>query len=525
MKKLIGLLLVVALLAGSLCGLAGCADKILENTEKDYFITGQFANWADATSGDTWKMEAVGVKDARVASIKDALKGAKYLYVKEATIESSGAGWGFKYTIDGVEVAFDGNQCIKVLRTVKGDEAPEFWAQNKESGEIKNLTPTTLYLPPYQETETTPGTGTWADNPGIFTAGKYNIVFVEYEDGTRAMGAIQATASTYELALVTDVGTIDDESFNQAAWQGVENYAKTNSKTYAYYQPASDSDEDRIASIRLAVKQGAKVIVCPGFMFAGAMKEVQDLYPDVKFVALDVSAFDMGNVINSNLYCVVYSEEQAGYLAGYAAVKDGYKKLGFLGGMEVPAVQRYGFGFVQGANDAAKELNTKVEIKYTYGGQFYGDATITSKMEGWYSAGTEVVFACGGGIYTSAVEAAKKYNAKVIGVDVDQSYIDDCIITSAMKGLQSSVESALAKFYAGNWAELGGKVATLGLLQGDYVGLPTAEKSWKLTKFTVAEYNAVVAKIKDGTIVVSADAVLIDDIQAKVSNVTIVVVK
>ena len=327
------------------------------------------------------------------------------------------------------------------------------------------------------------------------------------------LAAVPAMAA--DIALVTDVGTIDDQSFNQACWQGVEAYATANNLTYQYYQPAADSTDERLASIDQAVADGAKVIVCPGFMFAATVVQAQELYPDVCFIALDVSAAALeeeGGTAAENLYCVVFGEEQAGYLAGYAAVKDGYTKLGFLGGMAVPAVVRYGYGFVQGANAAAVELGTPIEINYTYGGQFYGDANITAKMDGWYSAGTEIVFACGGGIWTSAAEATLAHKSYVIGVDVDQHYLGEAyvadygynpFVTSAMKQLQNATEAALAKFYAGEWETIGGKIETLDLSAGDFVGLPTAETSWCFKTFTVDEYNAVLEGIKSGAVVVS----------------------
>ena len=324
------------------------------------------------------------------------------------------------------------------------------------------------------------------------------------------LAAVPAMAA--DIALVTDVGTIDDQSFNQACWQGVEAYATANNLSYQYYQPAADSNDERMASIDQAVSDGAQIIVVPGFLFGSAMAEAQELYPETKFVAVDVSAGDLNTEALENLYCVVFGEEQAGYLAGYAAVKDGYTKLGFLGGMAVPAVQRYGFGFVQGANAAAVELGTPIEINYTYGGQFYGDANITAKMDGWYSAGTEIVFACGGGIWTSAAEAALAHKSYVIGVDVDQHYLGEAyvadygynpFVTSAMKQLQNATEAALAKFYAGEWETIGGKIETLDLSAGDFVGLPTAETSWCFKTFTVDEYNAVLEGIKSGAVVVS----------------------
>jgi len=314
-----------------------------------------------------------------------------------------------------------------------------------------------------------------------------------------------------KIALVTDVGTIDDESFNQACWQGVEAWATTNSVDYTYYQPSEDSTDARVASIAQAVEEGADTIVMPGYLFGATLTVVMELYPDVNFIAVDVAAGDLTVDYTtyydptSNVACLTFSEEQAGYLAGYAAVKDGYTKLGFLGGMAVPAVIRYGYGFVQGANAAAVEMEKEIEINYTYGGQFAPSPEITAKMEGWYGAGTEVVFACGGGIYASAVEAANKYEKKVIGVDVDQSYIDDCIITSAMKQLQNVTETVLEALNTGAWETYGGKISNFSLSEGDYVGLPTAEDSWKLTTFTVEEYETLKQAIIDGTVEISSD--------------------
>ena len=340
-----------------------------------------------------------------------------------------------------------------------------------------------------------------------------------------AVFAVPANAA--EIALVTDVGTIDDESFNQACWQGVEAYATANNLSYQYYQPAADSDDERLGSIDQAVSDGAKAIVLPGYLFGATVAQAQEMYPDVKFIAVDVSEGDLGTAALENLYCAVFGEEQAGYLAGYAVVKDGYTKLGFLGGMAVPAVQRYGFGFVQGANDAAVELGTPIEINYTYGGQFFGDANITAKMDAWYAEGTEIVFACGGGIYTSAVEAALAHEGFVIGVDVDQHYLGEAyvadygynpFVTSAMKQLQNATENALAKFYAGEWATIGGKIETLDLSAGEFVGLPTAESSWCFKTFTVEEYNALVDGIKAGTIAVSN---AIDAAPATAENVVV----
>lgn len=326
-----------------------------------------------------------------------------------------------------------------------------------------------------------------------------------------SVGACAAKESTYDIALVTDVGNIDDKSFNESAWNGVKEYSEANKITYAYYRPSEDSTAARVETIKTAIDKGAKTVVCPGFLFETAIYEVQDLYPNVNFLLLDGEPHTVDYATYktaSNVHCILYKEEQAGYLAGYAAVMDGFTKLGFLGGMDVPAVVRYGFGYVQGADAAAKVkglAKDSVEIKYWYCGGFGPTDDIKTKMSGWYTEGTEVVFACGGGIYLSATAAAEAAGKKVIGVDKDQSFESETIITSAMKDLTTSVKLALASLYEndGKWdAAHSGKTAVLGAAE-NCVGLPTASGSWRLTKWTVAEYEALFAKLVDESIVVS----------------------
>ena len=335
------------------------------------------------------------------------------------------------------------------------------------------------------------------------------------ETATTEAAATEAATtdnSDKKIAMITDSGDITDESFNQITWETCVAYGEANGIETQYYKPAEDTDEERINAVDLAVAEGATVVVMPGYLFGPAIAEEQDLYPDVTFIAVDVTEGDIVNLagesvaLGSNVYICSFQEEQAGYLAGYAAVKDGYTSLGFLGGIAVPAVIRYGFGYIQGINAAAEEMGVDVDVKYYYGGQFYGDDAITARMEGWYADGTQVVFACGGGIYTSAVDAAAQYDGKVIGVDVDQfPKIGDACITSAMKGLGSAVEAALDAQTSGNWSSIGGKSEQLGLTQGDYLGLPTADASWGFKTFTKDEYETVLNGIKDGSITVSND--------------------
>ncbi len=321
-------------------------------------------------------------------------------------------------------------------------------------------------------------------------------------------------APAYKVAMITDYGDITDQSFNQTTYEGCKEFCEANGVEFKYYKPAGDSTAERVAMVDAAVADGYNVVVMPGYAFGETITQVADLYPDVKFIALDVSQGDLGDYqIPENVTCAVYQEELCGYMAGYAAVKLGYTKLGFLGGMAVPAVVRYGYGFVQGADAAATELGADVTLNYVYGNQFSGDADITAYMDTWYANGTEVVFACGGGIYISAAEAAAKVGGKVIGVDVDQAAIIDAYgegmtVTSAMKGLAPTVKAILGELILkDNWAEYAGKINTLGLVSGtdveaNYVQIPYESTQWSDT-FTKDDYAALVAAMFDGTVTVS----------------------
>ena len=357
---------------------------------------------------------------------------------------------------------------------------------------------------------------------------------------------VKAEAGDMKIAMVTDSGDITDQSFNQTTYEACKAWSEENGSEFNYYKPESDSDEARNASVDQAVADGANVIVLPGYMFAATIVEQSEMYPDVKFIAPDVSAGDIcekgvgeGYTYNpddyevtdyynaDNVYCCTYQEEVSGYMAGYAAVKFGYKHLGFLGGMSVPAVTRFGYGYIQGADEAAKELGItdEVELEYVCGGQFYGDADITAYMDTWYgSKGVEVVFACGGGIYTSAAEAAAKVDGKVIGVDSDQSGIigEDITVTSAMKGLAPTVKTALDAIKDGSWeSDYAGKIDNLGLIsenpEDNYVQLPMETTQWD-DNFTVDDYKDLVKKLYNGEIEVSSDITAMPETEITVND-------
>ena len=311
------------------------------------------------------------------------------------------------------------------------------------------------------------------------------------DGGADAEDGGNAETAAYQVAMITDYGDITDQSFNQTTYEACQEFCDAEGLQFEYYKPAGDSTAERVAMVDAAVADGYNVIVMPGYAFAETIKETAELYPDVTFIALDVAQGDLGEdyTVPSNVYCAVYQEELCGYMAGYAAVKLGYTHLGVLGGMAVPAVQRFGYGFVQGADAAAVEMGIadQVVMEYAYGNQFYGDSDITAYMDNWY---------------------------QTLGVDVDQSanidtYGEGMCVTSAMKGLAETVKHMLGEVVAGNFANYGGQVETLGLVNGDdptanYVQLPMETTQWG-DGFTQDDYKALVKAMYDGDVTVSND--------------------
>ena len=353
-----------------------------------------------------------------------------------------------------------------------------------------------------------------------------------------SQGSGNSTNTEYKVAMITDYGDITDQSFNQTTYEACKAFCDKYNVPFTYKKPSGDSTAERVASAEGAIDEGYNILVLPGFSFGGTIAEISDKYPDVKFIGLDLSAGDVletavpkkggtydynpanWNVAEyyntNNTYLAVYQEQLVGYMAGYAAVKLGYTKLGYLGGMAVPGPMRFGYGYVQGVDAAAKELGITADLKFGYGNTFTGDAEVTAAMDTWYGSGTEIVFACGGGIFTSVGEAAAKVKGKVIGVDVDQKDIIDGLygagmtVTSALKGLYPSTYNALDDIInKGKWDDYKGQIKSLGLISGDdpdlnYVSLPMESTQFN-DKFTKDDFKALVKKLYDGTIKVSDD--------------------
>ena len=365
---------------------------------------------------------------------------------------------------------------------------------------------------------------------GTTPSGSTNDSSTQEPSGTVSADDIHDTMTSsdgkYQVAFVTDVGQLKDKSFNQGTFDGVKLYANANGLSYKYYQPANGSeatDDDRYDAMKAAVEGGAEVVVCAGYLQEAALRKAALEFPDTPFVFIDGypiqekateydeatgEALPNDSPILTNVAGISFQEEQAGYLAGYAAVKDGFTKLGFSGGGggTNDACCRFGYGYVQGANAAAEEMDVTVDMNYSweYGATFSASTELQTMINGWYSNGTEIVFACGGAMFQSIAAAASANDGYVIGVDVDQSGESDYVVTSAMKGLSDAVQWAVGHVYDSTFSEIGGTGTSLGV-KDNAVALPTAADSWRFETFTVEEYEALYQQMLDGTLVVDND--------------------
>ena len=378
----------------------------------------------------------------------------------------------------------------------------------------------------------TPAPGTNTETPGETEA-----------DPDAIEDSMTSADGKYQVAFVTDVGQLKDKSFNQGTFDGVKLYAAANGLSYKYYQPANGSeatDDDRYDAMKAAVEGGADVVVCAGYLQEAALRKAAIEYPDTPFVFIDgypiqeqATEYDAaGNALPNdspvltNVAGVAFQEQQAGYLAGYAAVKDGFTKLGFSGGGggTNPACCRFGYGYVQGANAAALEKGITVDMNYSwqYGSNFSASTDLQTMINGWYVNGTEIVFACGGSMFQSIVAAASANDGYVIGVDVDQSGESEYVVTSAMKGLADAVQWAVAKVYDGTFDTIGGQQTSLGVAD-NAVQLPTGADSWRFETFTVEEYESLYQQMVDGTLVVDDDYTVMDNAETATnwSNVNV----
>ncbi len=310
-----------------------------------------------------------------------------------------------------------------------------------------------------------------------------------------------------QIALVINHGELDDGHYNQAAWEGITAYAEAHDIEYAYYQPGEDSDDAYYAAISLAIANGAEIIVAPGYKLSRAVYDAQMAYPDVAFIMMDGSPYDeMWNVrVTANTVAVYYDVHQAGFLAGYAAVYDGFRDFGFMGGLAVPQVVRYGIGFVAGVFYAAEELDVTIHFpdnRYDYLGTFSPSSHVVTQSDAWYTSGTEVIFTVAADANASVLASASAHDAWTIDADVDHSEVSSHVLTSAMKAHAYSIEALLAQYF--DDAFPGGETIYFGI-EDNGVLLPLSTSRFREPASVEAVYESMVALLISGDIVVPQD--------------------
>lgn len=310
------------------------------------------------------------------------------------------------------------------------------------------------------------------------------------------------SAEAAEVAMIAEGAELQEGSLSKDTWDSVKKVAQEKGLKCKYFNTENPSKDTYLASIQKAVEEGAKFIILPGSSFETAAFAAQSTYPEVSFLIIDGVPHDENNsyATSANTVSMVFAEEEAGYLAGYAAVKEGYSKLGFLGGQELPAIKRYGYGFVQGAAAAAAETETKVDMNYAYSGSMSESDEVEKLAGTWYKDKTEVIFACGGAMNKSVMKAAESAEKKVIGSDIDQSSLSETVITSAEKNLEKAIGDILGDYAKEKFV---GGMAFNYAAKND--GIALEMKNSKLKKFTQEDYDAVFGKLKSGEIQLKKD--------------------
>lgn len=315
-----------------------------------------------------------------------------------------------------------------------------------------------------------------------------------------------------EIVLLAN-GSVEDGGYNEAVYNGVRMYALGAGKSFSYYCANPNDPESCRELAKRAVEENARIIVCAGDIFGEAVGAIQESCPQTAFLLIDSvphSAEGEEISLTKNVHCVLFHEEQAGYLAGYMAVWEGYRNLGFVGGREEPAVQRYGYGYLQGIDAAAKDLSLDdVVVNFWYADTFLPDIDVREKADGWYENGTQIIFACGGGLYESVLEAAENQDGLMIGVDVDQARVSDRVLTSAVKNIGAAVTDTLDSFYANNgWSEAeAGQVRRYGVEEG-CAAIPVVDTEWRFKEVPTTHFFEIYKQMKRG------DRVASDDISA-----------
>ena len=335
--------------------------------------------------------------------------------------------------------------------------------------------------------------------------------------------AASAAGDGIQIGMIPSFGGVDDGSFSQGAWEAITAFGAANNMAGNYFIPAEFTDAGQMSAIELARAAGSEIIFAPGFTFEAAVYQAQALFPELSFVLIDAVPSPPGgdSYIASNTVAITYAEEEAGFLAGYAIVMEGHRSLGFIGGMPIPPVSRFGHGFVTGAEYAARSLGLapgEVTVMYNYVMTFGPDPHVQTTAAAWFNSGVEVIFSAAGGAGGAVMAAAEAQGGLVIGVDIDQSDDSDTVIVSAIKGVNTSVYAMLEDFVAGQFP--GGQHLVFGAANH---GIGLTMETARFQNFTQAQYEAIFERLANGEIVVIVDlAAGIDAIDLQIVDITII---
>jgi len=305
--------------------------------------------------------------------------------------------------------------------------------------------------------------------------------------------ALPALAADMKIAMVTDVGGVNDQSFNQSAWEGLKRAEKDFGVKVAYKE--SKQDADYAPNMETLTDAGYDLIWGIGFLMGDAIKETAELNPDQKYAIID---FAYGDETPKNVACAVFQEEEPSFLVGYIAGKmTKSDKVGFVGGIKFPLIEKFEYGFMAGV----KMANPKAEVMRQYAESFTDAAKGKAIANNMYQQGADIVFHASGGVGDGVIEAAKEKGQWAIGVDKDQNFLaPENVLTSAMKRVDNAIYDTGKRLMDGEFA--GGQTVVYNL-KNDGVGIaPTSSKH--VPEAILKEVDGLVAKIKAGEIVVPA---------------------
>ncbi|MDD4850174.1 MAG: BMP family ABC transporter substrate-binding protein [Gemmiger sp.] len=306
-----------------------------------------------------------------------------------------------------------------------------------------------------------------------------------------------------EIALVVDSNGLADGANNAAIWSGVQKFCENFGFIAKSYVAADDTPQAAEDALRTAAESSADMVVCIGAALETPLYNLQNNYPTTHYLMLDGEPHteDYSSYTQSSaVHCVLFREEQAGYLAGYAAAAEGYTSIGFVGAEAVPDIVQYGAGFLQGAEAAAERSGAQVSVKYWYADTYQANDEIFTRVSGWYAENTQLVFACGGTLAESCADAAEQNGGRVAAAGYNQAGLSGTVLTSAIKCVSRTVQNQLYTFYAGGgtWsADAAGKTEQVGV-STQAVALPTTP--WGFLNFTTEDYTTLYGKLRDATL-------------------------